>query len=67
MYLVEKGFANGTISASKGKVIEIKDKALASSLLEAGYIVPFSKKDMSNKEKDEEIKRLNGEKMKSNY
>lgn len=61
MYLVEKGFANGAISASKGKVVEIKDKELASSLLEAGYIVPFSKKDMSNKEKDEEIKRLNSE------
>jgi hypothetical protein len=32
---------SGKISASKGKVIEISDSALADDLLKAGYIIPF--------------------------
>lgn len=58
MYLVLKGFANNTISASKGKTIEIKDKKLASSLLEAGYITTYSEKEISNKEAKETISKL---------
>ena len=58
MYLVLKGFANNTISASKGKTIEIKDKKLASSLLEAGYIATYSEKEISNKEAKETITKL---------
>lgn len=61
MFLVEKGFANNEISASKGKVIEIKDKSLASALLEAGYISPYSEKEISNKEAKETIKKLEKE------
>lgn len=61
MYLVLKGFANNDISAVKGKVIKNLDKDLASALIEAGYITPYSKQEMSNKEKDEEIKNLNSQ------
>lgn len=58
MYLVLKGFANNDISAVKGKVIKNLDKDLASALIEAGYITPYSKQEMSNKEKDAEIQTL---------
>jgi len=61
MYLVLKGFANNEISAVKGKVIKNIDKKLASALIEAGYITPYSKQDMSNKEKDDELKNLNSQ------
>lgn len=61
MYLVLKGFANNEISAVKGKVIKNIDKKLASALIDAGYITPYSKQDMSNKEKDDEIKNLNSQ------
>lgn len=59
MYLVNKAFANNKISASKGKVIDIKDKSLASALIEAGYISNYSEKEMSNKEMEKTIKDLN--------
>lgn len=39
-YKVTVSFS-GVISASKGKVIEINDSALADDLLKAGYIIPF--------------------------
>ena len=55
MFTVLKGFTSETVSASKGKVIEIKDKSVADALLKAGVIAPYSKKEMSNKEKDTEI------------
>lgn len=58
MYLVNKGFANGQISASKGKVIDIKDKSLAKALESAGYISTYSEKAMSNKEMKKTIKDL---------
>lgn len=58
MYLVLKGFANNTISAVKGKVIKLDDKKLISSLLEAGYIAPYSEKEISNKEAKETIAKL---------
>ncbi len=61
MFLVEKGFANNEISATKGKVIEIKDKSLATALLEAGYISSYSEKDIPNKEAKETIKKLEKE------
>lgn len=61
MFLVKKGFANRDISASKGKVIDIKDKKLASSLLEAGFISKYSEKDMSNNEMTKKIKELEEE------
>lgn len=44
MYLVNKGFANSQISASKGKVIDIKDKSLATALESAGFVTPYSEK-----------------------
>ena len=65
MFLVKKGFANRDISATKGKVIDIKDKKLASSLLEAGFISKYSEKDMSNNEMTKKIKEL-GIKVKCN-
>lgn len=61
MYEVLKGFANNEINATKGKIVNINDKKLASSLLEAGYIRLASKKDASSKEKDDEIKKLSEE------
>ena len=61
MFTVLKGFTSETVSASKGKVIEIKDKSVADALLKAGVIAPYSKKEMSNKEKDTEIQNLNNQ------
>ncbi len=61
MYEVLKGFANNEINATKGKIVDINDKKLASSLLEAGYIKVASKKEVSSKEKDDEIKKLSTE------
>ena len=58
MYLVLKGFANNTISAVKGKTVKIEDKKLASALLDAGFIAPYSEKEISNKEAKETITKL---------
>ena len=58
MYLVNKAFANSQISASKGKVIDIKDKSLATALESAGFVTPYSEKAMSNKEMEKTIKDL---------
>ena len=58
MYLVNKGFANSKISASKGKVIDIKDKSLATALENAGFITFYSEKAMSNKEMKKTINDL---------
>lgn len=58
MFIVLKSFASNTISATKGKIIKIKDKSIISSLVEAGYIAPYSEKEISNKEAKEEINRL---------
>lgn len=59
MFIVLKSFTNGTITASKNKVIEIKDKKVSDTLLKAGVIAPFSKKEQTNAEKDKEIVNLN--------
>lgn len=61
MYKVLKGFTSENISASKNKVIEITDKSLANSLIDAGLIEPFSNKEMSSAEKDKEISMLKAE------
>lgn len=58
MYLVNKGFANSKISTSKGKVIDIKDKSLATALENAGFITFYSEKAMSNKEMEKTINDL---------
>ena len=55
MYKVIKGFTSEKISASKGKVIDIKDKKLVNNLIDAGVIEPFSNKELSSVEKDNEI------------
>lgn len=59
MFIVLKSFTNGTITASKNKVIEIKDKKVSDTLLKAGVIAPYSKKEQTNAEKDKEIVNLN--------
>lgn len=59
MYLVKESFANNSINASRGEIVEIKDKKLVSSLLEAGYIESISEKEISSKEKDKQIENLN--------
>ena len=59
MFIVLKSFTNGTITASKNKVIEIKDKKVSENLLKAGVIAPYSKKEQTNAEKDKEIVNLN--------
>ena len=48
-YKVTVSFS-GVISASKGKVIEINDSALADDLLKAGYIIPFEADKPKTKE-----------------
>lgn len=59
MFLVLKSFTNGVLTASKGKVIEIKDKKVSDILLKAGVVASYSKKEMTNAEKDKEIVNLN--------
>lgn len=59
MFIVLKSFTNGTITTSKNKVIEIKDKKVSDTLLKAGVIAPYSKKEQTNAEKDKEIVNLN--------
>lgn len=61
MYKVIKGFTSEKISASKGKVIDIKDKKLVNNLIDAGVIEPFSNKELSSVEKDNEITFLKSE------
>lgn len=55
MYKVLKGFTSEKVSASKGKIIDIKDKKVVNNLIDAGVIEPFSNKEMSSAEKDKEI------------
>lgn len=61
MYKVIKGFTSEQISASKGKVIDIKDKKVANNLISAGVIEPISNKEISSAEKDKEIASLQAE------
>ena len=59
MFIVLKSFTNGTITAPKGKIINIKDKKVADMLLKTGVIASYSKKEQTNAEKDKEIVTLN--------
>lgn len=45
MYIVLKSFAGKEYSGTKGKLIEIKDKDFAKSLIKAGFITEYSKQD----------------------
>ena len=49
MFTVLKSFS-GKVSGSKGHVIELKDKAIISDLLKAGYIEEYSEKNRSQAE-----------------
>ena len=46
MFTVLKSFS-GKVSGSKGHVIELKDKAIISDLLKAGYIEEYTEKLLS--------------------
>lgn len=56
MYIVLKSFAGKEYSGTKGKLIEIKDKDFAKSLIKAGFIAEYSKQE--NADKDKEIVEL---------
>ena len=58
MYIVLKSFAGKEYSGTKGKLIEIKDKDFAKSLIKAGFIAEYSKQDKKNADKDKEIVEL---------
>lgn len=61
MYKVIKGFTSEKISASKGKIIDIKDKKIAKNLINAGLVETISNKEISNSQKDKDIKQLKSE------
>ena len=59
MFTVLKSFS-GKVSGSKGHVIELKDKAIISDLLKAGYIEEYSEKNKSQaqlKKENESLKK----------
>ena len=63
MFKVLKSFS-GKVSGSKGHVIELKDKAIISDLLKAGYIEEYSEKNRSQaelKKENESLKKENDE------
>ena len=49
MFTVLKSFS-GKVSGSKGHVIELKDKAIITDLLKAGYIEEYSEKNKNQAE-----------------
>ena len=57
MFTLLKSFS-GKVSGSKGHVIELKDKAIISDLLKAGYIEEYSEKNRSQAELKKEIKHI---------
>lgn len=59
MFIVLKSFTNGIITASKNKVIKVKDKKISDTLLKAGVIAPYSKEEQTSAEKDKKIVNLN--------
>lgn len=63
MFIVLKSFTTGTITSSKGKVIEIKDKKISDMLIKSGVIAVCSKKEQTLAEKDKVIETLNSEKV----
>ena len=60
MFTVLKSFS-GEVSGSKGHVIELKDKAIISDLLKAGYIEEYSEKNRSQAELKKENESLKKE------
>ena len=62
MFIVLKSFTTGTITSSKGKVIEIKDKNISDMLIKSGVIAVYSKKEQTLAEKDKAINALISEK-----
>jgi hypothetical protein len=52
MYRALINFASKDFTGMKGKIVEIKDKELASSLLENGYIEEVSSNDKEGLEKE---------------
>ena len=60
MFTVLKSFS-GKVSGSKGHVIEIKDKAIISDLLKAGYIEEYSEKNKNQAELKKENEALKKE------
>ena len=62
MFIVLKSFTTGTITSSKGKVIEIKDKKVSDMLIRSGVIAVYSKKEQTLAEKDKAINALISEK-----
>ena len=60
MFTVLKSFS-GKVSGSKGHVIELKDKAIISDLLKAGYIEEYSEKNRSQAELKKENESLKKE------
>ena len=60
MFTVIKSFS-GKVSGSKGHVIEIKDKAIISDLLKAGYIEEYTEKNKNQaelKKENESLKKV---------
>ena len=60
MFTVLKSFS-GKVSGSKGHVIELKDKAIISDLLKAGYIEEYSEKNKNQAELKKENESLKKE------
>ena len=60
MFIVLKSFS-GKISGSKGHIIEIKDKAIITDLLKAGYIEEYTEKNKSQAELKKENESLKKE------
>ena len=60
MFTVLKSFS-GKVSGSKGHVIELKDKAIISDLLKAGYIEEYSEKNRIQAELKKENESLKKE------
>lgn len=61
MFLVKQSFALGEISATKGKVINLKDKKLIEKLKSANLITDFSEKELSSKELQKRVDELEKE------
>ena len=60
MFTVIKSFS-GIVSGSKGHVIELKDKAIITDLLKAGYIEEYSEKNKNQAELKKENESLKKE------
>lgn len=61
MYIVRQNFS-GIVAGSEGQVIDIKDKAIANDLLNAGYIEVYNEKNKNTSELKKENESLKKEK-----